>query len=416
MKHIQLIIPENKQISPGDTPALVDTRYQLKVFDERVVSFAGKLSLRILRDPFLGKNAPFVALAFWLRKANMEKMIAENQHLKSNPVAMAVPIGTVFHVCPSNVDTMFVYSLMISLLVGNRNILRLSSKTEDDQITYLFRLINEEIKASEPMLSEYINVIMYERDDAINRFFSQHAQARVLWGGDDTARTFKKIDDNVRCRDLVFSDRISMCVISSSAFLALSVSEQRKLSHLFYNDAYTFDQKGCSSPQKVVFLGDESTARTCANILFKLVDEIAIHEYEQDDYSLASMKYNQLVHDAMLDHISEFKIYSSRLYEVNERYVGSTEHHCGGGYFHSIFIESLRVFALGVNMKYQTISYFGLNVEELNIIQNITIGKGVDRIVPIGQALDFHYIWDGYNLIEQLTCYKYVKSSSTLEH
>jgi len=29
--------------------------------------------------------------------------------------------------------------------------------------------------------------------------------------------------------------------------------------------------------------------------------------------------------------------------------------------------------------------------------------KGVDRIVPIGHTMDFDFIWDGYNLFDELT-------------
>ncbi|NDA61833.1 MAG: hypothetical protein EBX50_07310 [Chitinophagia bacterium] len=412
MKRIHLIIPYKKEIDAKEIPVLLNPKYELEVFDARVIDFANRLSLRILRDVILGKIAPFVALAFWLRRSNMEKMVTENKYLKTNSVAKAVPIGTVFHVCPSNVDTMFVYSLMISLLVGNRNILRLSSKTDDNQISYLLHLINEEISTSSPMLSDYINVVMYERDNDVNIFFSQRSQARVLWGGDEMVRTFIKIDDNVRCRDLVFSDRISLCLISAESFLALDDVEQKKLSHLFYNDTYTFDQKGCSSPQQVIFLGSEENAAVCADMLFTLVDEIAANEYAQDDYSLASMKYNQLVSNVMQGNVSEFQIYSSRLYSVRQKIKGDAIHHCGGGYFHLSVIKSVIELVDLVNIKYQTLTYFGLKSDELILIEKLTIGRGIDRIVPMGQALDFNYVWDGYNLIEQLICYKAIKFSN----
>ncbi len=29
--------------------------------------------------------------------------------------------------------------------------------------------------------------------------------------------------------------------------------------------------------------------------------------------------------------------------------------------------------------------------------------KGVDRVVPVGRTMDFDLIWDGYNLVTQLT-------------
>ena len=29
--------------------------------------------------------------------------------------------------------------------------------------------------------------------------------------------------------------------------------------------------------------------------------------------------------------------------------------------------------------------------------------RGIDRVVPIGNALDFNSIWDGYDLVEQFS-------------
>ncbi|MFC6804089.1 acyl-CoA reductase [Deinococcus caeni] len=39
-----------------------------------------------------------------------------------------MPRGLVFHVPPANVDTIFIYSWLMSVLAGNRNVIRLSSR------------------------------------------------------------------------------------------------------------------------------------------------------------------------------------------------------------------------------------------------------------------------------------------------
>ena len=56
-----------------------------------------------------------------------------------------------------------------------------------------------------------------------------------------------------------------------------------------------------------------------------------------------------------------------------------------------------------LNKKFQTLTYFGLdkNVCKKIIFDNLT--DGIDRIVPIGQALDISLNWDGYNLNKSLT-------------
>jgi hypothetical protein len=38
----------------------------------------------------------------------------------------------------------------------------------------------------------------------------------------------------------------------------------------------------------------------------------------------------------------------------------------------------------------------------LKLIENPSI-QGIDRVVPVGQALDFSPTWDGYDLLAQLS-------------
>ena len=51
-----------------------------------------------------------------------------------------------------------------------------------------------------------------------------------------------------------------------------------------------------------------------------------------------------------------------------------------------------------INNKYQTLTYFGLSKDILkNFILKNNL-EGIDRIVPIGQALDISFFWDGYDI------------------
>jgi hypothetical protein len=87
----------------------------------------------------------------------------------------------------------------------------------------------------------------------------------------------------------------------------------------------------------------------------------------------------------------------------------SVLHGCGGGYFYfkKVFnINDVKVFK---NPKVQTIAYWGLSNAELNQLKNSSVGEGIDRIVPMGEALNFHYIWDGYNLFDELSKKVFIK-------
>ena len=56
-----------------------------------------------------------------------------------------------------------------------------------------------------------------------------------------------------------------------------------------------------------------------------------------------------------------------------------------------------------VNKKYQTLTYFGFNKNFFRDFLFDNSLKGIDRIVPIGKALDIGLIWDGYDLNKFLT-------------
>ena len=56
-----------------------------------------------------------------------------------------------------------------------------------------------------------------------------------------------------------------------------------------------------------------------------------------------------------------------------------------------------------LSRKIQTISYLGLQKNDFLKILSSNKLKGIDRIVPVGQALNVDLKWDGYNIIERLT-------------
>ena len=58
---------------------------------------------------------------------------------------------------------------------------------------------------------------------------------------------------------------------------------------------------------------------------------------------------------------------------------------------------------VGINSNFQTLTYYGVNKEILSNFVTSNRLSGIDRIVPIGMALDIGFLWDGYNLDKSLT-------------
>lgn len=402
MQEIKFIVPNNID-ELSELPVFKSDRYSIGVFDQTVIDFLEELSRLILKDRTINRFPEIVALGFWLRKSNIQRLKNENFHLLETKKYRLSPRGKVLHICPSNVDTMFVYSLVVSLLVGNKNILRLSSKTEEPQITKIFTHIGYLIESKYQLLSSYINIVKYARNEEINKSLSLKVNARIIWGGDQTIRTFKNISTQPRCKDIVFPDRLSLMLLKSKEILELDSKGLDEFMNLFQNDSYTFNQLGCSSPQIVMFLGTHDDASQAVEIIVKNLTKI-ITRTNFDISSIASLKFNKMVEDSV-DDILENKTGNNvvTFIDIDEKAIIHKLKSCGGGYFYKRIIKKLTDIQGFNHSKIQTITHFGLTDNEISQLSEISYGEGIDRIVPIGKALEFDYLWDGYNLFEELS-------------
>ena len=69
----------------------------------------------------------------------------------------------------------------------------------------------------------------------------------------------------------------------------------------------------------------------------------------------------------------------------------------------SVDVPDILALAQVVKRRDQTLTYFGFDRQEMEAFAQALNGKGIDRIVPIGQALTFNRFWDGYDLLQELT-------------
>ena len=73
------------------------------------------------------------------------------------------------------------------------------------------------------------------------------------------------------------------------------------------------------------------------------------------------------------------------------------------GFFFESDIKNLKEIQYLVNKKLQTVTYFGFTKKSLLKFFGENNFSGIDRVVPIGQALSINLIWDGYDLTAKLT-------------
>jgi len=220
-------------------------------FAPEIVDFVEAISSRILTDRGLDRFPELKAMAFWMRMVNILKL--KEAFAASIGDRIRLARGLVFHIAPSNVDTIFIYSWFLSMLAGNSNIVRISSESSE-QLEQLIGLVND--LSSESRFTEIRNrylIIQYDHNDDITGHLSSLCDVRVIWGGDETIRRIRSILLRPTAIELVFADKFSFALIDAEAFL--NSDEQNVVTDGFRRDAYTFDQNACSSPRLDVWLG-----------------------------------------------------------------------------------------------------------------------------------------------------------------
>ena len=402
------IIPQSTFKSTLDLPVIKNDNYPMKVGDELIITFLNELSKSILKTPFFKAEPSFIALGFWLRKTNIKRILSENNYIENNDIFVAKPIGKVFHLCPSNVDTMFIYSLVLALLAGNKNVVRISSKLENDFIFKLFDLFNELLQKEEyKLFSDYINVITYERSDKLNEEISINVNGRIIWGGDETVSQFKKYPTKPKVKDLFFTDKVSLGIINIENEMKFHANIDIIINNL-YNDIFTFNQKGCSSPHSLFIVSNTVNKNRALEKIYEGLSIKAQRDYEEDISSIALLKLNQGVVDVIENKVVE-TINSSNYITFLKLRTNEVPHSCGAGYLYYQFAENIEEVKSYINNKTQTITNWGLSKRQIHSFLNDLDVEYVDRVVPLGKALDFDYIWDGYNIFMEMLSFKSIK-------
>lgn len=381
--------PQNNK-SLEETIVFLNQQATFRPFNEEALSFTQALSKRFLK---LRSLPEVVALGYWLRKANIKQLQTHFEEQNRDEIIKAR--GTVFHIAPSNVDTIFVYSWLLSLLAGNRNVIRISSKTGMNE---LLQIILDELPHYEGISKQTIICTYDHSEKEATHLISKYCHTRVIWGGDTTIQAIRQVPLAPLANELAFADRFSLAVLNGNKVASLDEQQLDQLVEYFYNDSFWFNQMACSSPRLIIWTGEKSER-------FWTTFEKKIQEKNYELLAATQVtKYTTSLQLAVEDYVEDVapKTYFSRV-SLEELPIEAREKHCGGGLFYEYEIQRLVDTSKIISDKDQTMAYYGFEKKELNeLIQHIST-RGIDRVVPIGQALDFDDIWDGQNFLTSFT-------------
>lgn len=371
----------------------------LETFSEDAVAYLNALSLILNKDERVRAYPDVATFAFFCRKANILRLKKEY----TTAGILRLGRGIVFHIAPSNVPVNFAYSLVVGILSGNLNIVRVPSKTFE-QVEIIVKAIKKlSHEAAHQSFSSRIVLVRYDRRSSATAFFSSLCDVRVIWGGDETIEQIRTNKIPPRSFDVTFADRYSLCIINADQYVNEKAPE--KIAAGFYNDTYLFDQNACTTPHLIIWLGSDENVEIAKKIFWDNLYKIVKSRYQVFPVIAVDKLTTFYKQAAQSDQVKKTISPDNLIWRIELKDLAKDidEYRCTSGYFSEYHAASIFELSKIINRKYQTLSYYG--IEKNDLINFITQVKpsGIDRIVPIGKTTDFSLTWDGFNLIETLS-------------
>ncbi|WP_020594240.1 acyl-CoA reductase [Kiloniella laminariae] len=374
-------------------------------FSESIINFCAHLSDAIGTEPNLSHDPELAALAFWLRKKNISSLAQKDNEPKKRKTHKS-PKGVVFLIPPTNVGSLFCYQLVLSLLTGNRTLIRVSPNAPVTTIT-LCRLLRDLCKnPAYKEIAQSFDIFSYRHETEITAALSQSCDLRVIWGGDETINEIRKIPLAAKAAEISFSDRFSWAAVKATSYLEASDSEKQQLAQRLASDLMLFDQKACSSPKAFCWIGGKKDINSATAVFWgNLTKEIGKRPAELCIGNAVEKLDNiytilALVNNCRLETHSPFLSTLKLNQPKVDTFDLTRDLHQGNGLLLEIRAKSLGGIQSLISKKDQTLSHYGFDGKELTDFLDSCTGNCFDRIVPIGQSHIFSEIWDGYNMID----------------
>jgi hypothetical protein len=289
------------------------------------------------------------------------------------------------------------------ILSGNINIVRVPTK-EFEQVEIICEALNRVIE--NPLYSffkEYLYIIRYNKNDIWTEYLSHRCDVRVIWGGDHTINEVRKAPIPPKSFDITFSDRYSIALLNADSIIDMRHNTEI-LAKKFFNDTYLFDQNACTSPHLIIWNGDENKVLAAKDIFWSAVQK-TISDYQLSDLHVVDKLSKFYLYSTQIDGMKKTQTNQNKLWRIELTQIPSDieDLRCYGGFFYEYRITSLKELQKIISKRFQTMSYFGFEKQVLKQFVMEHRLLGIDRIVPVGQSMDFSLVWDGYDLPIVLT-------------
>lgn len=367
------------------------------VFTEDIIerlSLISKELIRGINNKEVGDE--YLYFAMWIRKKNLQrhKDIYSKRDIKGR--------GLTIHIAPSNVPTNALFTLVFGLLSGNSVAMRISERSRKD--------LNEPLRIFDRFKGELnclFSIFECAYDDRCLNTLSEKAQALVIWGGNKTIDNVISRFSNKGIKIISFANRSSFSAISLDWLLSIDTDQKKMTAKLFARDLFSFGQRACSSPRILIATGDLNM--TSKRELIQFLEYVSNEGIRMKAKGVKARDCFINAEEFAMNHGKLNMVKSKNLYcplfegkidrtTISELYQAG----CDGclPIIHSKDWENLTKYAQNDS---QTLVLIGLDEEERKYIYQQTKNTSITRYAKPGTALNIDIIWDGYDIVEELT-------------
>ncbi len=364
----------------------------LEIFAKETLNFLDALSKTIRQQKELYLYSDLAALGFWCRRSHMQQ--------EGEKYAIRIGKGISFQVVPSNIPLLFMYSMIAALLAGNCVVMRLPAKSSPQE-DIVVRCLQDVLEGM-PFFKNRIVLLRYGHEKEYTDMLSQLCDVRVIWGGDKSVAAIQESPLREGITDIAFVDRKSAAVLVAKE--VFSCKNIKSLVHEFYNDTYLNDQNACSSPSVICWIGNDADVEAAKKIFWSELDTLVKERYNLPS-NAAVKKWEMALKTAAQQTDIHIIHKDNRIVCVDTRklWINWWEDTMHCGYFIQYRGEDISAIEPLVVPKCQTLTYFGAEPQAIWDYKKQKNLNGIDRVVPVGHALDFQLVWDGIDLIDEMS-------------
>lgn len=383
-----------------------------KLFGNLEKCYEESVAFSELRIDYIEELSSVLANLAWShRDSELMSFSRYLKHLKGKIQYYSLPnfirkgVGLVIHISPNNVPLGFAYSFVWGVLSGNSNIVKVPSQYKS-QSSLFFEGLDQANRNAKFRIFSQQNVFTNALSSDTSLLETiRECDAKVVWGSNSTVESVSLVQKSVYARSIAFPDRISICVMSMRSYSMLQTNEKLDLAKKFVRDFQSFNQLACSSPWIVYWIIDSFSNQT-QTLINEFWEQVS-NEMDSNSTLLTGLGALRMAKLAKISLQASMKYKLARnLRHVTVLEVESlemTEVEAGYGVFYQKYHNDFQSVLSELNERVQTVTYFGMSQNELQDEIKLSINYVPKRVVPIGTALEFEWIWDGRDVMSELT-------------